>query len=185
MPLFKIAREIDGPQASTDFLDFQVIITLATSGAAPLSNFIQQGQVVCADITSNLPGANTAGEMAVPVNAANAGVPIGVYQSTTTLTNASTTATSTAAIVVRRFGFGQVLVTGSTTNVLVGQTVTVKPGSSTPIGAQVLVAAEGLTPGAASWAVGSVVATTGLTTLSAVVSSSTGLQLVNAYITLG
>ncbi len=185
MPWFKLARQIQAPNASTDMMDYECIVTLSTSGATVLTNALAQGEVVCTDITVNVPNTATGPfcEFAVPAPAAAAGMPLGVYQGAT-LTNASTTATSTAAILVRKFGFGQILVAGGTTNVLVGDNVSIKPASSTPQAAQKLVAAEGLTAGAASYFVATITATTGLTTAGAVVSSSTTYQLVNGYINI-
>jgi hypothetical protein len=187
MPNFKFPRMIDGPQASTDVQDQQCIVTLSTSGASPNFNTLAIGNVVCTDITQLVGGtqATPLAEYVVPAQAAAAGMPFGVYQGANgTIANSSTTATATAEITVRKFGYGQVLVAGGTTNVLVGDNVTILPASKTPQACQKLVAAEGLTAGATTYLVATVVATVGAVSATSIVASSTAYTLVNAYINL-
>lgn len=137
MPLFKIQRQLDGPQASCSIQDETVIITLTTSGAVPLGNSVAAGQIVCLDLRTVQSGTSAAADFVVVPIHAQAGPPYGVYQGLQgTLTNASTSATSTAEITVRQWGPGVVIVDGGTTNVLVGDTVTIIAGSSSTNGNQ-------------------------------------------------
>jgi hypothetical protein len=182
-------RNFGGPVAnppSTDFLDNTVIVTLATSGAAlTLSNILNQGGVICEDITKLLVNDLTTPtpETGVLPFSAAAGPPLGVYQGST-ITNASTTATQTVAIQVRRYGYGVVAAGGATISNLVGGVITVAPGAqTTQYGIQATPVLSS-TAGGSTYYVGVAMATGARTTSGAIVASigATTFAVVNAMI---
>ena len=182
----KSFRIVGGPAANpptTDFLDFEVNITLQTSGALP--NVLPQGCVVCADVT-NLVTNNTttpAMEQAVPAsNQTSAGLPLGVYQGAT-VTNPSTAATQTLITLIRKMGYGLVFAGGQTTSVTVGGVLTIAPGQATSF-AQQVVPSFNVLQKSAFYYVGGAVATGATTAIGGVIlnASTTSIATVNAYI---
>ena len=186
MPLFKVPRQLDGPQASCSIIDETVIITLGTSGAnASLGlNAISSGDIVCLDLRTVQNGNSASADLVLHATHAQAGQPYGVYQGLQgTLTNASTSATSTAEITVRQWGPGVVLVNGNTTNVLVGDNICVLPGSSTVSGSQGVKFAPttNVTVQGGANKVAVATATSGATTFGASLATATN-TLVNGFI---
>lgn len=181
---FRIVGGSSANAPTTDFADWEVTVTLPTSGSTA-GSVLNQGQVVCADVT-NLVTTNTttpAIEQCVPCNhATSTGVPLGVYQGAT-ITNASVTSQTSFTTLIRKTGYGLVYAGGQTTSVTVGGVLSVVPGAAFAYAKQVA-PAYAATQGGATYYIGGATASGAVNTSGGVLlnASTTSVALVNAYI---
>jgi hypothetical protein len=180
----KVFRIVGGPSAnppSTDFLDQEgAILSLAESGS--VGSTLNQGEVVCYDLTSLVTNNTTtpAVEQVVAADNVNAGPPAGVYQGVN-LSNALTTAAVTQLISFRKVGYGLVYAGGTTTSVKVGNCLGIQPGSYSSCLA--IAPTNAITAQGTVFYIGTVVGTGSVTaTNGTVLTTGATATVVNAYI---